>query len=96
MTREEAIALFKKEEKTMELIGSFTMTNEKAYIVLGNIYSRMLGTGTLCMLEYRARMNTLEEMASNDLTLKPHNIVNITSELNRLQSLAFCKYNLEE
>ena len=86
----------KCEEKTMELKGSFTMTNEKAYIELGNIYSRMLDTGTLCMLEYRARMNTLQEMASNDLTLKPHNIVNITSELNRLQSLAFCKYNLEE
>ena len=72
------------------------MTNEKAYIVLGNIYSKMLGTGTISMLEYRARMNTLQEMASNDLTLKAHNRVNITSELTRLQSLAFCKYILEE
>lgn len=91
MTREEA-----KEEKTIELKGSFTMTNEKTYIELGNIYSRMLDTGNLCMMEYRARMNTLQEMASNDLTLKAHNRVNITSELNRLQSLAYCKYILEE
>ena len=80
----------------MELTASFTMTNEKAYIELGNIYSRMLDKGTLCMMEYRARMNTLQEMASNDLTLKAHNRVNITSELTRLQSLAFCKYILEE
>jgi hypothetical protein len=35
-------------------------------------------------------------MASNDMTLKAHHRVNITSELNRLQSLAFCKYSVEE
>lgn len=80
----------------IELKGSFEMTNEKAYMELGNIYTRMLGTGALCMLEYRARMNTLQEMASNDMTLKAHHRVNITSELNRLQSLAFCKYSVEE
>ena len=83
--------------KTMiELKGGFEMTNEKAYMELGNIYTRMLGTGTLCLLEYRAKMNTLQEMASNDMTLKAHHRVNITSELNRLQSLAFCKYSVEE